>query len=319
VKSNLQLDIKPKVENKEKHSKKRNLFETKWAISCSFLKEIIIILKKIKMKKTLLFLLFLTQISVFSQIKESIRKPSAFFPKERAKVLVVGTFHFDYPNLDVNKTDDKDKIDVLTAPKKAEVTELVNYIKKFKPTKIAIEAMPNWKANEKLRKYKNGELRDKRDERYQLAMRIASELKIDTLFSVDDNSFDEDLTKIDSVYFQKLFKDFDFQNTDKYNQMYTDLFSYYDKLPAKMNLLKYMKIINSEENHKLGYGAYLVGDFKLDNHRGADILSIWWYNRNLRIFRKLQEITESPKDRILVIFGNGHASILRQLLECSPE
>ena len=57
----------------------------------------------------------------------------------------------------------------------------------------------------------------------------------------------------------------------------------------------------------------------MDNQRGADILSIYWYNRNLRIFRKLQEITESSKDRILVIFGNGHASILRHLLESSPE
>ena len=69
----------------------------------------------------------------------------------------------------------------------------------------------------------------------------------------------------------------------------------------------------------MGLGVYLVGDFKLDNGRGADILSIWWYNRNLRIFRKLQEITENKDDRILMIFGNGHAEILRQLLESSPE
>jgi hypothetical protein len=33
----------------------------------------------------------------------------------------------------------------------------------------------------------------------------------------------------------------------------------------------------------------------------------------------LQTITNGPKDRILVIFGNGHAAVLRQLIECSPE
>jgi hypothetical protein len=65
--------------------------------------------------------------------------------------------------------------------------------------------------------------------------------------------------------------------------------------------------------------VYLIGDFKLDNERGVDILSSWWYNRNLRIFRKLQLITESPNDRILLIFGNGHAAVLRQFLEASPE
>lgn len=264
-------------------------------------------------------ILLISSITVFGQKNDEIKKSSTFFPKEKTQVLVVGTFHFDYPGLDVNKTEDKDKIDVLTEPKKSEITELVNYIKKFKPTKIAIEAFPNWKATEKLRKYKNGEYKEKRDERFQLAMRIATEIKLDTLYSIDAESFDNDLVKLDSVYFQKLFKDFDFKSNDKFDKMYTDLFDYEDKLPSKTNLLNYFKHMNSEEYHKLGYGAYLVGDFKLDNQRGADILSIWWYNRNLRIFRKLQEITESSKDRILVIFGNGHASILRQLLESSPE
>jgi hypothetical protein len=271
--------------------------------------------------ETRFFLSTLFSISFFFLFgqKQEIPSPSSFFPKEIPKVLVVGTFHFDYPGLDVNKTDDNDKIDVLKEPKKSEVTELVNYIKKFRPTKIALEAMPGWKAGEKLAKYKKGEYRNQRDERFQLGMRIASDLNLDTIYSIDAPSFDEDLVKIDSVYFQNLFKDFDFKSDDKYNDLIFKWYNYEDKLPAKMNLLNYIKRINSPESHRLGYGAYLVGDFKLDDTRGADILSIWWYNRNLRIFRKLQQITEGSNDRILVIFGNGHAAILRQLLESSPE
>lgn len=272
------------------------------------------------MKQKFLTIIFLiSAIIAFGQKKDEIKNASTFFPKEKTQVLVVGTFHFDYPGLDVNKTEDKDKVDVLTEPKKSEITELVNYIKKFRPTKIAIEAFPNWNATEKLRKYKKGDYKDKRDERFQLAMRIATEMKLDTLFSIDAKSFDDDLVKLDSIYIQKLFKDYDFKSNDEFEKMYTELFSYEAKLPANTNLLKYFKHMNSEEYHKLGYGAYLIGDFKLENQRGADALSIWWYNRNLRIFRKLQEITESSKDRILVIFGNGHASILRQLVESSPE
>ena len=272
------------------------------------------------MKQKIITTIFLiSSIIAFGQKKDEIKNPSTFFPKEKTAVLVVGTFHLDYPGLDVHKTEEKDKVDVLTEPKKSEITELVNYIKRFKPTKIAIEAFPEWKATEKLRRYKNGEFKDKRDERYQLAMRIATEMKLDTLYSIDAKSFDSDLEKLDSIYFQKLFKDFDFKSNDRFDKMYEELYGYEDKLPLKTNLLKYFKYINSEEFHKLGYGTYLVGDFKLDNQRGADILSIYWYNRNLRIYRKLQEITESSKDRILVIFGNGHASILRHLLESSPE
>lgn len=255
----------------------------------------------------------------FAQKAAPVASPSSFFKAPKTPVLVVGCFHFDYPGLDAHKTGDEDKIDVLKEPKKTEVTALVNYIKKFKPTKIAIEAFPEWNATEKLRRYKTGELRNQRDERYQLGMRIAKEMNMDTLYSIDDASFDEDLTKLDSTLTTTLFKDYDFQSNDPYDSMYKRWMTYDDKLPARMKLLDYMKYMNSSESHKLGYGAYLVGDFKLDNKRGADIVSIWWYNRNMRIFRKLQQITEPGKDRILLIFGNGHAAILRQLLECSPE
>ncbi len=251
--------------------------------------------------------------------KSTLKPASAYFPKEKTPVLVVGTFHFDYPNLDVSKTQDEDKIDVLKAPKKSEVTELVAYIKKFKPTKIAIEAFPNWEATQKLKAYNSGAYREERDERFQLGIRIAHELKLDTLYAIDSDNLSEDLEKIDSTYIQNLFKDFDFQNEDPYNGYMMDWFKEEGKLAAKTNLLELFKLINSKEWQQYGYGAYLVGDFKLDTNRGADILSIWWYNRNLRIFRNLQKMTAGKNDRLLVIFGNGHASILRQLLDASPE
>lgn len=267
----------------------------------------------------LLLFIVLNATLVFGQAKKEVRSPSSFFPGDPTKVLVVGSFHFDYPNLDVNKIKDSNKIDVLSEPKKTEVTELVNYIKRFRPNKIAIEAFPNWNATEKLRQYKLGELRDKRDERYQLAMRIATELKLDTLYAIDSESFDDELVKLDSQYFREMFKDFDFVNEDKYIGFYKDWYNYEQGLQSQMPLLEYFKHINTKKYHQVDYGAYLVGDFKLDEHRGADILSIWWYNRNLRIFRKLQEITGHNGDRLLVIIGNGHAAVLRQMLESSPE
>jgi hypothetical protein len=271
--------------------------------------------------KKLLYLFVFIFCSNFSFAQENLelREPSSFFPKERKQVLLVGTFHFNYPGLDAVKSKDENKIDVLEEPKKSEVTELVDYIKKYKPTKIAIEAHDNWNGNEKLKRYKKGEFRNKRDERYQLGMRLATELGLDTLYNIDAESFDKDLQEIDSSYVQALFKDYDFKSEDQYMQMYYDLIGYDDSLPSKLNLLEYFKYLNSKEYHELGYGAYLVGDFKLGNTRGADILSIWWYNRNLRIFRKIQEIDATTKDRILVIIGNGHASILRHLFKSTPE
>jgi len=277
-------------------------------------------MKQPYLAKLLLSFLFLFHISLaFGQKKAEIISPSSFFPKERAKVLFVGSFHFDYPGLDAHVTANSDKVDVLSEARKKEVTDLVNYIKKFKPTKIAIEAFPEWKATEKLREYQKGAYRTKRDERYQLGLRIASEMNLDTVYAIDDNPMASNLMKLDSAYFKKLFKDYDYKSDDPLSTMYKAWYVGEDKLRSKIDLLTYFKQTNSREYHKYGHGAYLVGDFKLDDKRGADALVINWYSRNLRIFRKLQQITTSSNDRILVLFGNGHGAILRQLLESSPE
>src|SRR5699024_8721733 len=115
---------------------------------------------------------------------------------QKAKVLVVGTFHLDYPGLDAHKASESNKIDVLQEPKKSELTALIDYIKKFRPNKIAIEAIPKWDAVEKLQKYKKGAFRGERDERFQIAFRVAKELRLDTLFSIDEWSFAVDLAKL---------------------------------------------------------------------------------------------------------------------------
>lgn len=255
-----------------------------------------------------------------SEVKQDTFKTAKdFFPKEKAKVLVVGTFHFDYPGLDAHQIEEENKVDVLKEPKKSEVSDLVDYIKKFQPTKIAIEATESWMAGEKLKKYKKGELINNRDERIQLGMRIANEIGLDTIYSIDGGTMAEDLIRLDSAYSAELWKDFDFKSDDPYEKYLLEWLDANEKLVKEMNLLNYFQLMNSPESHQYGYGSYLIGDFKLDNERGADILSYWWYNRNVRIFRKLQTITDSSKDRILVIFGNGHAAVLRQLIECSPE
>ncbi|WBV54967.1 DUF5694 domain-containing protein [Chryseobacterium daecheongense] len=267
--------------------------------------------------KTLLYTLLL-----FSCFVQAQKKPSDFFPTPKTKVLVVGSFHFDYPNLDAHKIKKQDQIDVLSPKTSKEVTDLVNYIKKFRPTKIAIEASPEWNANQKLKEYNEGKHHDKRDERYQLAMRIANKLKINELFSVDASSVLEDLTekfgKTDSLYFKKLTEGYDYKSDDPISQNFTDFYNHSEakNFSSLMNTFQYL---NSKEYHEYGYGAYLSGDFKLRDYDGADILAMDWYSRNLRIFRNIQNIPHQSDDRILVIIGNGHAAVLRQLLTCSAE
>ncbi|QBJ87016.1 hypothetical protein DDI74_12410 [Chryseobacterium gleum] len=269
------------------------------------------------MKTFIYILLVCLSTSVVAQ-----KKPSDYFKNPKTKVLVVGTFHFDYPNLDAHKTNKEDQVDVLSPKTAKEVTELVEYIKKFKPTKIAIEAWPSWNANQKLGEYNEGKHRDKRDERYQLAMRLASELKINELFSIDAESVLDDLEKhfgkTDSAFFKSLSKDYDFRSDDPISEQFTAFYKSSEPKNFK-SLLDTFTYMNSKESHQYGYGAYLSGDFKLREHDGADMLALYWYSRNLRMFRNIQNIPHNTEDRILMIAGNGHAAVLRQLFTSSAE
>ncbi|MFD2562143.1 MULTISPECIES: DUF5694 domain-containing protein [Aquimarina] len=280
------------------------------------------------MKHSLLLLVSISAVFFTNKMKaqevskenEGILKPYAtYYPKQKTKVLVVGTFHFSYPGLDYTKTNEDDKIDVLKEPKKSEVEELVAYIKRFKPTKVAIEAKEDWGMDKEYAEYREGKHRNVRNESYQLGMRIANDLKHDKIYSIDATTFSSDLEKKYPKMMKELTEGYDFQSEDPYAQMVQKSFDASTQFPAKVKILDYFKFMNTIEGHQNNYGAYLVGDFKLDDNRGADFLSIWWYNRNLRMFRKIQQIDQNEEDRILVIVGNGHASVLRHLFEYSPE
>jgi hypothetical protein len=254
-----------------------------------------------------------------SKTTEEIRKPSSFFTDPKAKVLVVGTFHFNYPGLDAYKTAESDQVDVLSPERQNEMTELVEYIKRFKPNKIVLESRSSAKLTQNLRDYRAGTLPVSRSEHYQIGMRIASELELDTLYALDTESLISSIEKETRQYFDSIAQGYDFHSNSRLDSLKLEWYKYEDQLKLQTTLLEYLKHINSPEYHKMDYGMYLIGDFKIGEHGGADVLAAYWYSRNLRLFRKIQDIIESSDDRVLVVFGNAHASLLRQYLECSPE
>lgn len=259
------------------------------------------------------------QRETLNQTNKGLKTAADFYPKERAKVLVVGTFHFNYPGLDELKTEESDKIDVLKEPKKSEVSALVEHINKFKPTKVIIEAKSPDVWNQRFKEYKNGAHRDKRDERYQLAMRIAQGFSLDTLYTVDAVPLSHELWTRDSTFYKSLTDKIDWELEDPYWKNAEEYFDYQEKQNKTAHLLDVFKNMNSREGHNANFGLYLTGSFATGDGQAADHFSMWWYNRNARIFANIINLTESPDDRILVIFGNGHAAILRQFFEASPQ
>lgn len=240
------------------------------------------------------------------------------------EILLVGSFHFAYYGLDAHVTKEEDKVDVLHPDKQAEVRELVDYISQFKPNKIAVEGGRN--SGYILRRYEDY-LEDSTtliaNEIDQIAFRLMKQFELDTLYGVNSYGISRDLYNhpdslvlrpiIDSIY-----QDWDFRSEDEMSQRYSAMYEEEDKLNNQHTILEYFRHMNADKSIDRGWGAYLVGDFKNGSYEGSDALAMHWYARNLRILRNIQNITEEG-DRILVIFGAGHMTILKYLFQCSPE
>ena len=101
---------------------------------------------------------------------------------------------------------------------------------------------------------------------------------------------------------------------DTLDKRYYELYALEDKMDARASLLEIFRYNNRPDRIRRGHGHYL----QFTSDRDADALALWWYSRNLRIFRNIQRAATSPEDRVLVLIGAGHLGILRQQLESTP-
>ncbi len=285
----------------------------------SILLSMIILKTNIFMKRFLLIAFF-----VFSNAyTQTIKDPDTFLIPNKdnlPKIFLVGTFHFEYYNKDASKVEKDKQVDILSEKKQKELKKLIDYIAQFKPTKICIEAPLKWDAMGKYRSYKSGEKELGKDEIQQIGFRLMDKFSLDTIYCVDAKPMCDDLMEskdslVITPYFEEIFKDYTFKSNPEYKKW----IEYETEMNLKTPLLEYFKYFNSQKRFLRDYGFYLMGDFKNGEYNGADALASYWYSRNLRIFRNIQKITTSSEDRILVLYGAGHISILDQLLKCSTE
>jgi hypothetical protein len=122
-----------------------------------------------------------------------------------------------------------------------------------------------------------------------------------------------------AFFLEDIFAEYDWQSDEPMDARYNKWYNYQTELSMSLPLLDYFKYLNADKTIKRMHGAYLIGDFKLDDEKGVDALTLLWYSRNLHIFRRIQQIEAEPDDRILVLFGAGHISILEQQFSASPE
>ena len=278
------------------------------------------------MKSRILLIFLLITTSLFAQ-KAQIDEH--FKNIKSSDLLILGSFHFANPKLDSYKP--KYTVDIFSEKRQKELRELLNVIKKYAPTKIAVE----WKATnqEKLdslyNAYLKGEFKLKSNEIYQVAFRLGKELGHKKLYGVDapSRNFKSSLTQKEykakkNYYVQKAGIKM-LKREMNINKTYFGLYEKGDKLKTEMSLMEYFNVMNNPDVVSHNHGHYLIGEFKMGEAKKGDYFgadnAIWWYSRNLRIFQNILNINKAGEDKVFVLMGAGHLSILNFLAKSSVD
>lgn len=234
-----------------------------------------------------------------------------------SQVMILGSYHMHNPGADmVNVEAD----DVLVPKRQQELQQLVNQIAAFKPTMIALEhtrltAMDTM-TQENYQKYLKDSFELTRWEGHQIGFRMAKQLGHETIFNIDEKGvlpFGDMMTYAQendqNGWVEYTMKKMEEKNNKETEELEKETIG---ELLYDINIPE-----NLAENHALYVDGARIGRGK--DFPGAELL-IAWYRRNALIFSNIYKITEGRKnERILVIFGAGHAHILRELVRYSTD
>lgn len=230
----------------------------------------------------------------------------------RAEVLVLGVYHMNNPGHDVFNM----QVDDVLAPKRqAEIGQVIEVLKRFNPTKIAVEADVYRKGTaQRYADYLAGKHELTRNEIEQLGFRLGKELGHKTVYPVDvDGDFP----------WQR------FVNYARASGRTKELDGLMDEIGAMVKaqnaylgshtILETLLYMNSDEKVAEDVGFYYreaqfgePGDWA-----GADLVSDW-FRRNMRIYSNVMQLAGSPNERVLVIFGAGHLGWLQHDFVSNP-
>ena len=229
------------------------------------------------------------------------------------QVSILGMLHFTSKNNTVSQN----FIEVKSRKRQAEIKILVESLKKFKPTKIAVERpyRTEEELNHHYTDYLNGSYQLTQEETEQIAFRLAKELNHKRLYlaySPVQYDFDSAVTFAKQNGQSKLI--------DSIIGNAKELAADYDKIALNGSIQEAIFYLNTKEAiNKNHFGYILLSQVgKGQNKVGAEAVGDW-YKSNIKIFENIRQLADSNSDRILVIYGQGHLKILNQLIDDTPE
>ena len=230
----------------------------------------------------------------------------------RAEVLVIGVYHMANPGHDIFNTQADD---VLAPKRQTEMVQLIGVLKRFQPTKIALERNYGDKriAND-YADYLAGKHELTRNEIEQIGFRLAKELGHKNIYPTDA---DGDFPYQRLVNYAK--GSGRSKELDGINGEFAALVKEQDQYLASHTILETLLYLNSDDkvtkNVGLHYRMAHLGEPY--DWAGADLIADW-FRRNMRIYSNVVQLVDSPNERVLVIFGSGHLGWLQQQFASDP-
>ena len=230
----------------------------------------------------------------------------------RAEVLVLGVYHMANPGRDIFNTKADD---VLTPKRQAEMAQVIEVLKKFNPTKIAVERNTGDKRIESdYADYLAGKHELTRNEIEQLGFRLAKELGHKSVYAVDADGEFPYLRVVKYAKATGRTKELDAMNSEV-----AEMVKAQNEYLASHTVLETLLYMNADDKVTLSQGLYyrMAHLGEPYDWAGADLLADW-FRRNIRIYTNVVQLADSPNERVLVIFGSGHLPWLQYNFSSDP-
>jgi hypothetical protein len=226
-----------------------------------------------------------------------------------AEVLLFGVFHFANPGLDVVRTD---QIDVTTPESQAYLTDLATRLCEFRPTVILLEFDRAHESDvrEQFNAYRDGQAELTTNENEQIGFRVARECGVERIYGFDET----EIGWSPGPLFEYL-EESETEVLEAFNAEIAEVQAAIAAAHEELNLRELLVRSNDPEQDRLNKDLYLVTNVAgaRAGFQGADATARWWH-RNFRMYANIQRYA-TPGERVLVVAGQGHTAILRDLLE----
>lgn len=229
------------------------------------------------------------------------------------RVMILGSFHMDNPGHDLHNMQVDD---VLTDKRQRELADVSAHLLTFAPTKVMLESQrrdPGSAALSRYRDYLAGRSPASRNEIVQIGFRLAKAAGLKQAFGIDvDGDFPyEAVQKFAAAHGKAGVLAQEGASVDSRLKEASGILAD-GTIGATLRWFNHPAQIDADN----GFYQRMLQMGSGDEQPGAALVAAW-NKRNLEICARLVQLTQ-PGDRVVVVYGAGHAFLLRQCIRQTP-